>query len=127
MDGGGKAGPVARLLRGCDDEVWVQFGALGIFFDRGDDDLLLESPDSEDHPADIRLEAWDAPPPDPGAPWLPVEDTTVEGGTGFVVVGPADDEASRQLIIGPPHFLYGPCRAGAHHRDLEPGRRHLHR
>ncbi|MBN6054616.1 hypothetical protein JYK22_21925, partial [Nonomuraea sp. RK-328] len=98
---------MAQLLRGCDDEVWVQFGQLGVFFERNDGDLPLESPDSEDHPAAVRLEAWDAPPPDPGAPWHLVEDTTIEGGTGFVTVGSVAEEASRQLIIGPPHFLYG--------------------
>ncbi|TDD57188.1 hypothetical protein E1286_00215 [Nonomuraea terrae] len=85
----------------------MQFGQLGVFFERNEGDLVLESPDGEDHPATVRLEAWDAPPPDPGAPWRPVEDTTIEGGTGFVTVGSVAEEASRRLIIGPPHFLYG--------------------
>ncbi|PZG23729.1 hypothetical protein C1J01_00455 [Nonomuraea aridisoli] len=85
----------------------MQFGLLGVFFERGDEDLALQSPDGEDHPAAVRLEAWDAPPPDPGAPWSLVEETTVEGGTGFVAAGSAAEEASRRLIIGPPHFLYG--------------------
>ncbi|MEU8204111.1 hypothetical protein [Streptosporangium sp. NPDC049046] len=98
---------MAWLLRGCDDEVWVQFGELGVFFERSDGDLLLESPDGENHLADIRLEAWDGRPSDPGAPWFLLQDTTIEGGTGFVTVGSLAEEASRQLIIGPPHFLYG--------------------
>lgn len=103
---GGEVGLVARLVRGLDDEVWVQFGQLAVFFERNDGDIVLDS-DGEDDLARVRLEAWDAAPPGPGAPWIPVENTTVEGGTGFVTVGSVAEQATQSLLIGPPHFLYG--------------------
>ncbi|MBB6351655.1 hypothetical protein ACWGH8_18645 [Nonomuraea muscovyensis] len=73
---------MARLVRGLDDEVYVQFGELAVFFEGNEGDILLETA-HEDDLALIRLEAWDSAPPAPGDPWTPVEDTTVEGGTGW--------------------------------------------
>ncbi|MEU8109547.1 hypothetical protein AB0C18_38190 [Nonomuraea muscovyensis] len=97
---------MARLVRGLDDEVYVQFGELAVFFEGNEGDILLETA-HEDDLALIRLEAWDSAPPAPGDPWTPVEDTTVEGGTGWVTVGSVAEEATRSMAIGPPHFLYG--------------------
>lgn len=101
-----KAGPVARLIRGLDNTVLVEFGELAIFFERNDGDILLESPGDGDL-AHIRLEAWDSPPPEPDTAWVPVENTTIEGGTGFVAVGSVAEDATERFVIGPPHFLYG--------------------
>jgi hypothetical protein len=101
-----KAGPVARLIRGLDNTVLVEFGELAIFFERNDGDILLESPGDGDL-AHIRLEAWDSPPPEPDTAWIPVENTTIEGGTGFVAVGSVAEDATERFVIGPPHFLYG--------------------
>ncbi|GAA3132515.1 hypothetical protein [Streptosporangium carneum] len=97
---------MARLIRGRDDEVYADFGALGVFVEEdGDDVVNLES--SGDHLARVRLEAWDARPPAPGDPWIFVEDTTVKGGSGFVSVGSMGEAAVERLCVGPPHFLYG--------------------
>lgn len=97
---------MARLIRGLDNTVLVEFGELAIFFERNDADILLESPGDGDL-AHIRLEAWDSPPPEPDTAWIPVENTTIEGGTGFVAVGSVAEDATERFVIGPPHFLYG--------------------
>ena len=101
-----KAGPVARLIRGLDNTVLVEFGELAIFFERNDGDILLES-SGDGALAQIRLEAWDSLPPEPDTAWIPVENTTIEGGTGFVAVGSVAEDATERFVIGPPHFLYG--------------------
>ncbi|WP_336208421.1 hypothetical protein [Nonomuraea sp. LPB2021202275-12-8] len=97
---------MARLIRGLDNTVLVEFGELAIFFERNDGDILLESTGDGDL-AHIRLEAWDAPPPEPDTSWTLVENTTIEGGTGFVTVGSVAEDATERFVIGPPHFLYG--------------------
>ncbi|MDF5754354.1 hypothetical protein [Spongiactinospora sp. TRM90649] len=97
---------MARLIRGLDDEVWIEFGGLGVFFEGAAEAIGVDC-DGEDDLVQVRLEAWDGEPPAPGEPWEPVEDTTAEGGDGFVSVGSVAEEATQSLIIGPPHFLYG--------------------
>ncbi|MFE3449750.1 hypothetical protein ACFXJ8_12525 [Nonomuraea sp. NPDC059194] len=95
---------MARLVRGLDDEVWLEFG-LAILCEP-DHSLVLDG-DADDDLVRVRLEAWDAEPPAPDAPWIPVVNTTIMGGTGSVSVASMDEEATQSLLIGPPHFLYG--------------------
>ncbi|WP_143653384.1 hypothetical protein [Streptosporangium subroseum] len=64
--------PSARLLRHLDDEIHVHYGKLGFY--GGTDYLEFCDEESEalHYTTPLRLETWDAEPPDPGSSWKPI-------------------------------------------------------
>ncbi|MBB5139873.1 hypothetical protein HNP84_009637 [Thermocatellispora tengchongensis] len=95
---------MARLLRGIDDELYVQYG----HFTLGGTDLSrFTSPEGYHFTAAVRMEAWDAEPARPDGSWEPVEESTFVADSGVVHLVAMMDERGHDFLIGPPYFEYG--------------------
>lgn len=72
----------------------------------GQSSRLDEESEAYHYTAPLRLEAWDAEPPDPGSSWRPIEQPNFTAETGLIQVGVLEG-SGREFLIGPPLFEYG--------------------
>ncbi|MFF3443267.1 hypothetical protein [Streptosporangium sp. NPDC002721] len=97
---------MARLLRHLDDELYVQYGRICLYGGTDCPEFRDDESEARYYTATLRLEAWDAEPPDPGSSWRPIERSDFTAETGVVQMGVMDD-SGREFLVGPPLFEYG--------------------
>ncbi|MEV4321141.1 hypothetical protein AB0J37_02815 [Microbispora rosea] len=97
---------MARLLRYRDDELYVQYGGLCVYGGTGCPEFRDDELETLHYTATVRLEAWDAEPPDPGSSWRPIERLHFTAETGVIQIGVMDDSGP-DFLIGPPLFECG--------------------
>ncbi|MEV1170661.1 hypothetical protein [Nonomuraea sp. NPDC049784] len=94
---------MAQLLRGIDDELYVEYGQFAL----DGTDLAWESPEGYHFMAGVRLESWDGEPALPDTSWTPVKTETFVATEGVVHIATMMDGRGHDFLIGPPFFEYG--------------------